>query len=121
MPATRGETLDADTGVAGRVARGRRGGGGSGAVGGGVFAERAIRDYLAKVRPGDGIVGEEYGGDAPNGARGSPRPQRRWIVDPLDGTRSFVAGEPEFGSLIALEEDGEVIVGVASAPALPGP
>ena len=75
-------------------------------------AERAIRDYLAKTRPGDGIVGEEYGGDAPGGSA------RRWIVDPLDGTRTFVEGFPEFGSLIALEEDGEMVVGVASAPAL---
>ena len=75
-------------------------------------AERAIRDHLAKTRPGDGIVGEEYGGESAAGKA------RRWIVDPLDGTRTFVEGLPEFGSLIALEEDGEMVVGVASAPAL---
>jgi histidinol-phosphatase len=75
-------------------------------------AERAIRDHLAKVHPGDGIVGEEYGGES------TVTSTRRWIIDPLDGTRTFVEGFPEFGSLIALEEDGEMVVGVASAPAL---
>ena len=67
------------------------------------------------ARPGDAIVGEEYGGPEADDVRG---PTRRWIVDPLDGTRSFVERSPNFGTLVALEEDGELVVGVASAPAL---
>jgi len=56
------------------------------------------------------VVGEEYG------SAGEGR--RRWIVDPVDGTRNYVRGIPVFATLLALEEDGEVSVGVVSAPAL---
>lgn len=69
-------------------------------------AERAIRERLARERPDDGIVGEEFGA---NGA--SPR---RWIIDPIDATKNYVRGIPVFGTLIALENE----VGVISAPAL---
>jgi len=68
--------------------------------------ERAIRDTLARERPDDGIVGEEFG------ARGTSA--RRWIIDPIDATKNFIRGIPVFGTLIAL--DGQV--GVVSAPAL---
>ncbi|HSP14322.1 MAG TPA: inositol monophosphatase family protein [Thermoanaerobaculia bacterium] len=68
--------------------------------------ERMIRERLGRERPGDGIVGEEFG------TSGSGK--RRWIVDPIDGTKNYVRGVPVFGTLIAL--DG--IAGVISAPAM---
>ena len=74
--------------------------------------EQAFRRRLAEVRPDDTVLGEEYGGgDAPPG-------RRRWIVDPIDGTKSYVRGIPVWGTLLALEEDGEMVVGLGSAPAL---
>lgn len=72
--------------------------------------ERMIRDRLGRDRPGDGIVGEEFG------ATGDT--SRRWIVDPIDATKNYIRGIPVFGTLIALEENGQVVVGVVSAPAL---
>jgi len=72
--------------------------------------ERALRAILDETRPADGVVGEEYGGA---GERG-----RRWILDPIDGTRNFTRGIPVWGTLIALEERGEARLGVVSAPAL---
>lgn len=74
--------------------------------------ERTIREVLAAERPGDRVVGEEFGGEREAAA------SRRWIVDPVDGTKNFVRGIPIFATLIAVEEDGELTVGVASAPAL---
>jgi histidinol-phosphatase len=72
--------------------------------------ERAIRDRLAATRPGDGILGEEFGteGDA----------TRQWIIDPIDGTANFLRGVPVWGTLIALAIDGVPVVGVASSPAM---
>ena len=72
--------------------------------------ERAIRHELARHRPGDSVLGEEYGvaGDS----------RRRWIIDPIDGTKNYVRGVPVWATLIALLVDGEVVVGVVSAPAL---
>jgi len=72
--------------------------------------EAQLRDILAGLRPGDAMLGEEDGetGSGP----------RRWIVDPIDGTKNFVRGVPVWATLIALEVDGEVTVGVVSAPAL---
>lgn len=72
--------------------------------------EEMIRDRLARDRPGDAVLGEEFG------STGSG--DRRWIVDPIDGTKSFVRGVPVWATLLALEVDGEIVVGVASAPAL---
>lgn len=72
--------------------------------------EQALRDILAADRPSDGIIGEEYGA-----ARGSSG--RMWVLDPIDGTRGFIAGRPLFGTLIALLEDGYPVLGVISAPA----
>ncbi|HEY6745723.1 MAG TPA: histidinol-phosphatase [Mycobacteriales bacterium] len=72
--------------------------------------ERAVRDLLTHRRPGDSVLGEEYG---TSGAGA-----RRWIVDPIDGTKNFVRGVPVWATLIALMEADEVYVGVVSAPAL---
>lgn len=75
-----------------------------------VAVEEALRERLALERPDDAILGEESGatGDAP----------RRWILDPIDGTKNYSRGIPIWATLIALENDGEIEVGVASAPAL---
>lgn len=72
--------------------------------------ERALRERLAVERPDDGILGEEYG------AAGST--VRRWVLDPIDGTKNYVRGVPVWATLIALLVEGEVVVGVVSAPAL---
>ena len=72
--------------------------------------EDAVRRLLADRRPQDAVVGEERG----ESGTGS----RRWIVDPIDGTKNFVRGTPSWATLIALEVDGVVVVGVVSAPAL---
>jgi histidinol-phosphatase len=73
--------------------------------------ERRLRELLAEERPEDAIVGEEEGADAREATR-------RWILDPIDGTKNYSRGIPVFATQIALEEDGEVVVGVVSAPAL---
>ena len=72
--------------------------------------ERVLRDAVARERPGDAVVGEEYGstGTGP----------RRWVVDPVDGTKNYVRGGPVWATLVALQEDGVTTVGVVSAPAL---
>jgi histidinol-phosphatase len=72
--------------------------------------EEALRDALASARPNDGIVGEEFGITGEG--------NRRWILDPIDGTKSFLRGSPPWATLLALEEDGEYVVGMVSAPAL---
>lgn len=76
--------------------------------------ERALRDRLARERPDDALLGEEYG-EAGTGGAGA---RRKWIVDPIDGTKGYVRGLPVWATLIALVEDGRVSVGVVSAPAL---
>jgi len=73
--------------------------------------ERAIREILAAERPGDAVVGEEYGTSGVSTGR-------CWVLDPIDGTKNFVRGVPIWASLIALLDDGRFTVGVASAPAL---
>ncbi len=72
--------------------------------------EEAIRSTLSRARPRDAITGEEFGatGHGP----------RRWIVDPIDGTKSFVRGVPVWATLIALMDGDAVVAGIASAPAL---
>lgn len=72
--------------------------------------EETVRAALARARPDDGIVGEEFG------VSGSGH--RRWIVDPIDGTKSFLRGSPPWATLLALEVDGAVVLGMVSAPAL---
>ena len=72
--------------------------------------ETALRALLAADRPSDAVLGEEHGvtGTGP----------RRWVVDPVDGTKNYVRGVPVWATLIALQVDGVVEVGVVSAPAL---
>jgi histidinol-phosphatase len=74
--------------------------------------EQLLRDRLAQAHPDDSVAGEEFGG-ADSGAAG-----RRWIIDPIDGTKGYVRGMPIWATLLALEIDGEASVGVVSAPAL---
>jgi histidinol-phosphatase len=74
------------------------------------LAEEAIRSSLHEAAPGIGFLGEEFGQE------GNQRD--RWIVDPLDGTRNFVAGLPYFAVLIGLQLDGEMVLGVVHAPVL---
>ncbi|HEY3523841.1 MAG TPA: inositol monophosphatase family protein [Candidatus Limnocylindrales bacterium] len=73
--------------------------------------ERLIRDRVAERFPTHGIVGEEYGSAEAGGGE-------RWYVDPIDGTHNFMRGLPLFGTLLAIERDGEVQAGMISAPAL---
>lgn len=76
--------------------------------------ERAIRELIEAERPGDEVLGEEYGSEG-----GDPHAAHRiWIIDPIDGTHSYERGLPMWGTLIALVVDGEPVVGVASSPAL---
>jgi histidinol-phosphatase len=84
-----------------------------------VGAERAIRDRLSAVRPDDVVLGEELGGVDSDPADSDPvHPARRWIIDPIDGTKNYVRGIPVWATLLALEHRGEVTVAVVSAPAL---
>ena len=76
--------------------------------------EAAVRARLARERPDDAIVGEELGGEGDADANVS----RCWVIDPIDGTKSYVRGVPAWATLLALEVDGEVVLGVVSAPAL---
>ena len=77
-------------------------------------ADRAVEDVVRRMigdrRPTDAVVGEE------RGASGTG--PRRWIVDPIDGTKNFVRGTPSWATLLALEVDGEVVAGLVSSPAL---
>ena len=77
-------------------------------------AERMIRESLSRARGRDRILGEEFGEELGQ-TGGSPR---QWVVDPIDGTKNFVRGVPVWATLIGLVEDGEVVVGLVSAPAL---
>ncbi|HEY8697433.1 MAG TPA: histidinol-phosphatase [Rhizomicrobium sp.] len=74
-------------------------------------AEEAIRALIEQERPEDGILGEEFG-EKPS-ANG-----RRWVLDPVDGTRAFITGRHEWGSLIALEENGRAVLGIIDQPVL---
>lgn len=72
-------------------------------------AEEAMRRLIVAERPMDGIFGEEFG-------TREGRTGRVWVLDPIDGTRSFVAGRAIFGTLIALVEDGWPVLGVIDQP-----
>jgi histidinol-phosphatase len=74
-------------------------------------AERVIRDVITRAFPDHAVLGEEDG-ETPG------RVPVRWIVDPLDGTRTFVRGVPLYGTLVGVEVDGEPAVGVVYLPAL---
>ncbi len=73
--------------------------------------EEMVRGALSSQRPGDVVLGEEFGGTAVFAGR-------QWVVDPIDGTKNFVRGVPVWATLIALLHDGVPVVGVVSAPAL---
>ncbi|HTW63202.1 MAG TPA: inositol monophosphatase [Bryobacteraceae bacterium] len=73
--------------------------------------ERMIARLLSEAFPNDGIMGEE-------GASADSRSGRRWIIDPIDGTRDYVRGNPLWANLIALEADGDVVAGVVNLPVL---
>ncbi len=72
-------------------------------------AEKLLREYISREFPDDGIVGEEFGEQA--GSSGY-----RWIVDPIDGTKSFISGVPLYGTLVGVEYDGRSIIGVFVRP-----
>lgn len=72
--------------------------------------ERELRERLERERPTDAFLGEEYG------VTGSD--PRRWVIDPIDGTKNFVRGVPVWATLIALQQDERTVVGVVSAPAI---
>lgn len=74
-------------------------------------AEQLARGWIAERFPDDGILGEEFGSIRPDAAR-------RWIVDPIDGTRSFVRGVPLWGTLVAVAEGESVLAGCAYFPAI---
>ena len=74
-------------------------------------AEKLLRETLLGKFPRDGFLGEEFG-DTP-GESGY-----RWIIDPIDGTRSFVRGLPLWGTLVGLEHQGELVAGITYVPAL---
>ncbi len=76
--------------------------------------ETAIRAGIADSRPGDSVLGEEFGTEF--GTEGTS--SRQWIIDPIDGTKNYVRGVPVWATLIALAIDGTPVVGVVSAPAL---
>ncbi len=72
-------------------------------------AERIVRSEIERRYPGEPVLGEEMGGeDTAN----------RWTVDPIDGTKSFIAGVPAYATLLSYEEGGEPVVGVCYFPAL---
>ena len=73
--------------------------------------ESELRRLLSDARPGDAVLGEEHGASGGRSAR-------RWILDPIDGTRNYARGIPVWATLVALEESGVVYLGLVSAPAL---
>jgi histidinol-phosphatase len=73
-------------------------------------SEEAIREALRRATPELGLLGEEYGQEGDE--------RDRWVIDPLDATRNFVAGLPYFATLLGLELDGELVLGVVHAAVL---
>lgn len=74
-------------------------------------AEQLIREAIASEFPEDSIMGEEYG----ESGAGSGR---QWVIDPIDGTKSFTAGVPLYANLLAVVDDGEPVLGVLNLPAV---
>lgn len=74
-------------------------------------AEQAIRSRVADRYPDHGLVGEEEGPDRPEA-------DYVWVVDPIDGTRRFITGNPLFGTLVALLHNGNPVIGIIELPAL---
>ncbi len=74
-------------------------------------AEKLLRAEIEKHFPDDGIVGEEFGVKESNS-------KCRWILDPIDGTKSFITGVPLYGTMVGVEVDGEATIGVCFFPGL---
>jgi len=74
-------------------------------------AEESLRKTIAETFPDDAILGEEFGTQP-------GRSGRRWIIDPIDGTQSFIRGVPLYGVLLGLEDQGRCVVGAVAFPAL---
>lgn len=75
-----------------------------------IEVERRLRQLIAEHRPDDGVLGEELGQTGPT--------ERRWVLDPIDGTRNFLEHRPLWGTHVALEVEGEIVVGVITRPVL---
>ena len=75
-------------------------------------AEAVARDWITQRFPSDAIIGEE------GGMSGAPNAERQWVIDPIDGTKSFVRGVPLWGTMIGVMQGGEVLAGVVFCPAL---
>ena len=73
-------------------------------------SEETIRDLINKKYPTHGIIGEEY-------EAGNEKSEFTWVIDPIDGTRSFIAGHKDFGTLIALLKNNKPILGIINCPA----
>jgi histidinol phosphatase-like enzyme (inositol monophosphatase family) len=73
------------------------------------LVEQACRRLVAEHRPADGVIGEEYGGH--NGLA-----DWQWVIDPIDGTRAFMAGRPTFGTLVAVAYRGRPVLGIIDQP-----
>jgi histidinol phosphatase-like enzyme (inositol monophosphatase family) len=73
-------------------------------------AEAAAREWIRSRFPGDSVLGEEMG-------EHGHATQRRWLIDPIDGTRSYVRGVPLWGTMVAVEENGTVLAGAINCPA----
>ncbi|HWA44621.1 MAG TPA: inositol monophosphatase family protein [Hypericibacter adhaerens] len=73
--------------------------------------ETRLRGMIAAAYPDHGIIGEEYGADRPEA-------EHVWVLDPIDGTKSFIAGRPTFGTLIALCRQGRPVLGIIDHPVL---
>lgn len=74
-------------------------------------AEELMRDLITKTYPGHGVIGEEYGQDRPDA-------EWVWVLDPIDGTKSFTTAVPLFGTLIALLHQGKPVLGCINQPIL---
>ncbi len=74
-------------------------------------SEEAMRELIMKEYPGHGILGEEFGNY-------NPEAEFKWILDPIDGTKSFICGTPLFGTLIALLKNGDPVLGAINLPVL---
>jgi len=73
-------------------------------------AEARLREMVAKAYPAHGIVGEEFGSERADA-------EYVWVFDPIDGTKAFITGNPQFGNLVALMRDNQPILGVINMPA----
>lgn len=74
-------------------------------------SERAARDWIRQRFPADGILGEEFGAERLDA-------KRRWVLDPIDGTRTYVHGVPLWGTLVGVSTGDEIVAGAAFFPAL---